>query len=257
MIGAGIRSAFTVTDSGDESTPPAPTPRQVDAANAHYQAYVKDQSTQLVAGTEAFAAAYKAGDDAGPRPVRRCARALGAHRARGRVVRRPGPGMDLREADLEEGQEWTGWHRHREGPVAAERTGLRRADAGRARRVRRPAGGRHRDPARRMQDLTFTVDQIGNGAKSCSTRSRPARSPARRRSGRTPTSRTSRPTSTAPRVPSRAAPGPARPRTRPREAHRPSVRRARRRCSIATARATGSCSYTELTSAQVKGSPTR
>ena len=75
------------------------------------------------------------------------------------------PKLDLREADLEEGQEWTGWHRIEkdlwppaDGYTAltpAERTAVAdqlvadTADAGR----------------RGSQDLTFTADQLGNGAK--------------------------------------------------------------------------------------------
>ena len=46
------------------------------------------------------------------------------------------PKMDLREADLEEGQEWTGWHRI-EKDLWPPATGYQAADAGRAGDVRR------------------------------------------------------------------------------------------------------------------------
>ena len=76
------------------------------------------------------------------------------------------PKMDVREADLEPGQKWTGWHRI-EKDLWPPAPGLHAAD-------RRPSGRRTPttcsptprtlDRARR-RTLTFTVDQIGNGAK--------------------------------------------------------------------------------------------
>ncbi|ROS76967.1 iron uptake system protein EfeO [Cellulomonas sp. PhB143] len=111
MVGDGIRDAFTVTDSGADVTPTGATSEQVDAAVTNYVAYVKDQTEQLQTGTADFVEAYQAGDVAKARelyaPVR-------AHWERIEPVAESfgdlDPRMDLREADLEEGQEWTGWH---------------------------------------------------------------------------------------------------------------------------------------------------
>ncbi len=73
------------------------------------------------------------------------------------------PKLDLREADLEEGQEWTGWHRIEKdlwpppdytAMTPAERTAI--------------AALLVADTAElddRVQDLTYNVDQLGNGAK--------------------------------------------------------------------------------------------
>ncbi|MBX3117119.1 MAG: EfeM/EfeO family lipoprotein [Cryobacterium sp.] len=112
MIGAGIgRAAFKVTDSGAHLALAGDVSEQVETANANYKAYVKDQVEQLVTGTEAFAKAYIAGDDDAARALYAPAR---MHWERIETVAESfgdlDPRMDLREADLEEGQEWTGWH---------------------------------------------------------------------------------------------------------------------------------------------------
>ena len=109
MTGDGIRGQFTVTGdpagTGDVS-------RQVTAATTTYTRYVKEQTAQLLAGTKEFAAAYSAGDDRRARelyaPTRWYWESIEP------VAESFGdldPRLDLREADLEEGQKWTGWHR--------------------------------------------------------------------------------------------------------------------------------------------------
>ncbi len=111
MVGDGIRAKFTVTDSGADVAPTGEVAEQIEAASTLYVAYVKDQTEQLLTGTEEFVKAYKANDDAAAKdlyaPVR-------AHWERIEPVAESfgdlDPRMDLREADLAEGQEWTGWH---------------------------------------------------------------------------------------------------------------------------------------------------
>ncbi|WP_029252406.1 iron uptake system protein EfeO [Paraoerskovia marina] len=111
MVGEGIRAGFTVTDSGADVAPTGELADQVDAATVNYVAYVKDQTEQLLTGTEEFVDAVSTGDDEAARelyaPVR-------VHWERIEPVAESfgdlDPRMDLREADLEEGQEWTGWH---------------------------------------------------------------------------------------------------------------------------------------------------
>ncbi|MFE4465203.1 iron uptake system protein EfeO [Oerskovia sp. NPDC056781] len=111
MIGDGIRSGFTVTDSGADVEPTGAVADQVALASTNYVAYVKDQTEQLLEGTQEFVTAYEAGDDEAAKalyaPVR-------VHWERIEPVAESfgdlDPKMDLREADLEEGQEWTGWH---------------------------------------------------------------------------------------------------------------------------------------------------
>lgn len=111
MIGAGVgKTAFTVTDSGADLSG-GDIAEQVEVANANYKSYVKDQVENLVTGTEAFAEAYIAGDDDTARALYAPTRVFWERVET--VAESFGdldPRMDLREADLEEGQEWTGWH---------------------------------------------------------------------------------------------------------------------------------------------------
>lgn len=167
MIGAGVgQSEFTVTDSGHKVELAGDLAAQIDAANANYKSYVKDQVENLVTGTEEFAAAYIAGDDDAARAMYAPTRVFWERVET--VAESFGdldPRMDLREADLEEGQEWTGWH-------AIEKD-LWPADA--------EAGFAAYTPEKRtelaellvadtntlyanVQDLEFTLDQQANGA---------------------------------------------------------------------------------------------
>ena len=147
MIGDGIRADFTVTDSGDDADARAATTQElIDAApTANYAAYVQDQTDQLVAKTQEFAAAYTAGDDDEARALYPDAR---VHWERIETVAESfgdlDPKMDLREADLEPGQEWTGWHRIEKDLWPRARRELHAADAERAGDVRRRPGGQHR-----------------------------------------------------------------------------------------------------------------
>lgn len=112
MVGAGVgKAAFTVTDSGTPIALGSDLAAQIDTANANYKSYVKDQVENLVTGTESFAAAYIAGDDDAARAQYAPTRVFWERIET--VAESFGdldPRMDLREADLEEGQDWTGWH---------------------------------------------------------------------------------------------------------------------------------------------------
>lgn len=111
MVGDGIRAAFTVTDSGQEVGPTGDTADQLAAAETSYVAYVKDQVGSLIAGTQEFADAYASGDDDRARDLYAATR---VHWERVEPVAESfgdlDPALDLREADLEDGQAWTGWH---------------------------------------------------------------------------------------------------------------------------------------------------
>ncbi|RMI00782.1 iron uptake system protein EfeO [Cellulomonas triticagri] len=111
MVGDGITAAFTVTDSGEEVGPTGPVAEQLATAEADYVAYVKDQVGSLVAGTQQFADAYAAGDDATARDLYAAVR---VHWERVEPVAESfgdlDPLLDAREADLAEGEEWSGWH---------------------------------------------------------------------------------------------------------------------------------------------------
>src|SRR5215212_11882077 len=112
MVGDGIRAPFSVSDSGDEQGSGGYDIQLVERANDNYRQYVEDQSEQLVAMTAKFVAAYKAGKDDQARALYPVAR---MHWERIETVAESfgdlDPKLDLREADLEPGQKWTGWHR--------------------------------------------------------------------------------------------------------------------------------------------------
>ncbi|NUR09025.1 MAG: peptidase M75 family protein [Nocardioidaceae bacterium] len=166
MKGRGIRSHFTVTDSGGKGAVSGATRQQVAQANAQYRSYVADQAERLLAGTKAFVAAYEAGDDAKARALYAPAR---VHWERIEPVAESfgdlDPRMDLREADLEQGQTWTGWHRL-EKDLWPPRSGYRPlTDAQRTTYADRLLADT-KTLNRRIATLSFSVDQIGNGAKS-------------------------------------------------------------------------------------------
>jgi len=165
MKGDGIRADFTVTKSGEEPTVSADDQQLVDQALANYQAYVQDQSDQLVAKTKAFVALYKAGKDDQARALYPQAR---EHWERIETVAESfgdlDPLTDAREADLEPGQKWTGWHRIEKDlwppatgytPLTLEQRAFYADDL--------MANIETLD--RRVQKLTYTVDQIANGSR--------------------------------------------------------------------------------------------
>jgi iron uptake system component EfeO len=164
MVGDGIRSAFTVTDSGTAVVPTGSVGDLLNAATVAYAAYVKDQTEQLITDTKEFADAYKAGDDDLARSLYATTR---MHWEGIEPVAESfgdlDPRTDAREADLEPGQVWTGWHRIEKDlwPPAdytpltpAERTEM--ADL---------LVSDTQELYDRSRDLQFTASQMGNGAK--------------------------------------------------------------------------------------------
>ncbi|GAA2870314.1 iron uptake system protein EfeO [Streptosporangium fragile] len=105
--GDGIRQDITVSGELAAQTDPRVT-RAVD----EYRAYVATQVDESVAKTEDFVAAVKKGDVKKAKDLYAPSR-VGWERIEP-VAEAFGdidPKVDLREADLEEGQKWTGWHR--------------------------------------------------------------------------------------------------------------------------------------------------
>jgi iron uptake system component EfeO len=166
MKGDGIRSDFTVTKSGDEPSVSADDQDLVDQALANYRAYVQDQSDQLVAKTREFVGLYENGEDDAARALYPEAR---THWERIETVAESfgdlDPKMDAREADLEEGQKWTGWHRIEKDlwPQDAEDyTPL----TPKQRAVYADDLMQNTETLdSRVQELTYTIDQIANGSR--------------------------------------------------------------------------------------------
>jgi len=165
MTGEGIRAAFTV-DHSDEKVTAADDAALVKQAQDNYAAYVQDQSDQLLTQTEAFVAAYKKGDDDEARRLYPLAR---VHWERIETVAESfgdlDPKMDAREADLEPGQKWTGWHRIEKDlwPARAEKYAALTAKERATYADDLLANTKTLDG--RVQKLTFTLDQISNGSR--------------------------------------------------------------------------------------------
>ena len=165
MEGKGIRGTLTVTDSGRTSSVEDVTEANLDQATDGYADYVKDEAAELLEETTAFVAAYKAGDDAKARALYPTAR---AHWERIEPVAESfgdlDPKMDLREADLEAGQKWTGWHLLEKDlwPPAAGYTALTKAERA---KFADDLLANTKTLHTRVQTTTYDVTQIGNGSK--------------------------------------------------------------------------------------------
>ena len=166
MTGEGIRADFTVTESDEEVTVSANDQELIDQAQSNYAAYVQDQSDQLLLKTQLFVDAYASGDDDQARAIYADAR---VHWERIETVAESfgdlDPRMDAREADLEPGQEWTGWHRiekDRWPERAQDYTPL--TDKERA-TYADDLMANTETLDKRIQKLEFTVDQIANGSR--------------------------------------------------------------------------------------------
>ncbi|GAB3624114.1 peptidase M75 family protein [Mariniluteicoccus endophyticus] len=165
MVGDGIRAPFEVTESGEQVTS-SDDQGLVDQANQQYQLYVKDQTEQLLGKTEAFAAAYKSGKDDEARTMYPDAR---THWERIETVAESfgdlDPMVDAREADLEEGQEWTGWHRMEKDLWPQRAEGYKALTPEERAKFADDLVKNTRDLYERTRTLTFTADSIANGAK--------------------------------------------------------------------------------------------
>lgn len=165
MKGDGIRAAFTVSESGADLSATGADADLVAQANTLYAAYVKDQTEQLVERTDAFVAALLAGKDDEARALYPVAR---VHWERIETVAESfgdlDPRMDAREADLEPGQEWTGWHAL-EKDLWPPKDGYTPLTAARRAELAKLLVADTATLYERTRNMTFTADQIGNGAK--------------------------------------------------------------------------------------------
>jgi iron uptake system component EfeO len=167
MAGQGIRAPFAVSDSGEEQQGSSGNDVElVEQANQNYQRYVEDQTEQLVGLTAEFVALYKAGKDDEARALYPVAR-MPWERIE-TVAESFGdldPKLDLREADLEPGQKWTGWHRIEKDLWPARAKNYE--PLSKAERVA------YSDDlvkntailSERVPELEFTADQIANGSR--------------------------------------------------------------------------------------------
>ncbi|QRQ80068.1 iron uptake system protein EfeO [Glutamicibacter protophormiae] len=164
MVGDGIRSPFTVTAAAAGQEVSADRAALQKTAVDQYAAYVKDQSQQLLAGTEDFAAAFAAGEGATAKELYPQVR---MHWERIEPVAESfgdlDPILDAREADLEEGQEFTGWHRAEKDLWAPK--GYTKMTQAQRQQIADGMVENTAELATRAQALEFTPDKLANGAK--------------------------------------------------------------------------------------------
>ena len=153
MTGDGIRTTVTVAGAAALADP-----AETQAVTA-YRAYVQGQADALVPLVQGLAAAVQAGDVARAQALYAPSRV--PWEAIEPVAESFGdldPRVDLREADLEAGQVWTGWHRIEKGLWA------QRSTAGLG-PVADQLVADVQDLQGRVATADLTVASIGNGAK--------------------------------------------------------------------------------------------
>ncbi|KQZ67626.1 iron uptake system protein EfeO [Nocardioides sp. Root151] len=166
MKGDGIRSDFAVTASEEKVEVTEDEQALVDTANANYLAYVQDQTDQLLTKTTQFVNLYKAGKDDEARALYADAR---VHWERIEPVAESfgdlDPKMDLREADVAEGDDFTGWHRIEKDLWPARAEGYKAmTPKQRAFYADDLLKNTKTLDTKVDGDLSFTIDGIANGA---------------------------------------------------------------------------------------------
>ncbi len=165
MVGEGIRGTLTVEKSANEPTASADDQKLIDTAVKNYAGYVRDQSDQLLAGTKKFAEAYASGKDDDARALYASTR---LHWERIEPVAESfgdlDPVLDAREADLEKGQEWTGWHRAEKDLWAPK--GFTPQTPAQRKALADKLVKDTEELVKRTKTVTFTADSIANGAKT-------------------------------------------------------------------------------------------
>ena len=166
MKGEGIRGEFTVSESGTGTGLSGREQALVAAASGHYTRYVRTESDALLDGTREFVRAYADGRDARARHLYPRVR---THWERIEPVAESfgdlDPRMDAREADLAEGEPWTGWHRVEKDLWPPKGSGYRQLNSAQRSAVTARLLADTVDLHARTQKLDFTEDQIANGAK--------------------------------------------------------------------------------------------
>ena len=166
MSGEGIRAPFSVSDSGEEQGPVGYHAELVEQANAKYREYVEDQTNQLVGLTAKFVAAYKAGHNDKARALYPVAR---THWERIETVAESfgdlDPKLDLREADLEPGQKWTGWHRLEKDLWPARAKNYQQLSKAKRTSYADNLMKNTKVLQGRVADLEFSADEIANGSR--------------------------------------------------------------------------------------------
>jgi iron uptake system component EfeO len=167
MTGDGIRAKFTVTESDEAPEAEAGDQELIDQAVDGYAEYVEHETEELLEETTEFVDLYKSGDDEAARALYPEAR---THWERIETVAESfgdlDPKMDAREADLEPGQEWTGWHRIEKDLWPQRAEGYTPLTTEERATYADDLLANTETLHERVETLTYTVDQIANGSRA-------------------------------------------------------------------------------------------
>jgi len=165
MAGEGIRADFTVTEPVGGEEPPSEDAVLVSRAQNRYRVWVQKQADVLVARTKQFVTAYRSGKDARARTLYPVART--PWEAIETVAESFGdldPKTDAREADLSQGQKWTGWHRIEKDLWPQRAQGYRPLTMKQRVFYADDLLKNVTTVRNRIRSLAFTTDQIANGS---------------------------------------------------------------------------------------------
>ncbi|MDN5905694.1 MAG: EfeM/EfeO family lipoprotein [Micrococcaceae bacterium] len=165
MVGDGIRADFAVGPVPEGQEISADRAALQDTATTQYGAYVKDQTDQLLAGTKKFARAFADGETDQARKLYASTR---MHWERIEPVAESfgdlDPILDAREADLEPGQDWTGWHRA-EKDLWPPKDDYQAMSSAQRQEIADQMVDDTQELKERTLDTEFTADALANGAK--------------------------------------------------------------------------------------------
>ncbi|MDO5745168.1 MAG: iron uptake system protein EfeO [Micrococcaceae bacterium] len=165
MLGDGIRANLALGPAPAGQGVSTDRAEKQEQATTLYAAYVKDQTEQLVTGTKDFTDAFAAGDKAKARELYPSVR---MHWERIEPIAESfgdlDPILDAREADLEKGQDWTGWHRA-EKDLWPPATGYKEMSGESRAALGKQMVSDTDELYSRTRDMTYTPDQLANGAK--------------------------------------------------------------------------------------------
>jgi len=199
MVGDGIRAGFTVTDSGADLTASGDDQQLVKTANTLYAAYVRDQTEQLVAVTSQFVKLYEAGKDGDARALYPTAR---AHYERIEPVAESfgdlDPKLDFRQADVEKGDRWTGWHVIEKDLWPPHGKGYKEFTSAQRKEYSDLLVNNTAELYTRTPTMSFSATEIANGSQGLMDEVATGKVTGEEESGRTPTCTTSRRTWRAP-----------------------------------------------------------
>jgi iron uptake system component EfeO len=165
MSGNGIRSGFTVTEPAGGSKAPSEDAVLISRAQNRYRVWVQKQADVLVSRTKQFVSAYRSGNDDRARALYPVART--PWEAIETVAESFGdldPKTDAREADLAQGQKWTGWHRIEKDLWPQRAKGYRPLTMKQRAFYADDLLENVTTVRNRIRSLTFTTDQIANGS---------------------------------------------------------------------------------------------